>query len=73
MSLMVEGARTDELALTQIGGQGPADAKLNRGIAAARRAGISFWEGRIGRPVNESEEDAIVVLADGLARARRDA
>jgi hypothetical protein len=70
---MVEGKRTEDLALTRVGAQGPADAEINRSISAGRRAGISFWEGRIGRALDESEEDAIVVLADGLARARRDA
>jgi hypothetical protein len=70
MTTMVEGARTDDLALTRVGGQGPAGAELNRQIAAARTAGINHWCGRIGQPLNEAEEDAVVILADSLARAR---
>ena len=73
MTLGVEQGRTEDLALTRVGGQVLSDAELNRSIAAGRQAGISFWEGRVGRTLDESEEDAIVVLADGLARARRDA
>jgi hypothetical protein len=61
--------RTDELAASNVGDRGPASAEVNRRIAAGRGAGIDFWSGRIGRPLTESEEDAIVVLADGLARA----
>lgn len=61
--------RTDDLALASVGERGPASAEVNARIAAARQAGISFWERRIGRLVNTAEEDAIVVLADGLARA----
>ena len=55
-----------------IGERGPAGAEHNRAVGECRTAGIDFWAGRIGRPLTEHEEDAIVVLADGLARTRED-
>ena len=55
---------------TPIGECGPASAEHNLAVNRYRTAGIDFWHGRIGRPMTEQEEDAIVVLADGLVRAR---
>lgn len=53
-----------------IGERGPANAEHNRAVNRYRTAGIDFWHDRLGRPLTETEEDAIVVLADGLVRAR---
>jgi hypothetical protein len=55
---------------TPIGERGPASAAHNLAVNRYRTAGIDFWHGRVGRPLTEQEEDAIVVLADGLVRAR---
>jgi len=57
---------------TPIGERGPASAEHNLAVNRYRTAGIDFWNGRIGRPLTEQEEDAIVVLADGLVRAREE-
>ena len=59
-----------DLEETPIGERGPASAERNLAVNRYRTAGIDFWNGRIGRPLTEQEEDAIVVLADGLVRAR---
>jgi hypothetical protein len=55
-----------------IGERGPASAEHNLAVNRYRTAGIDHWRGRIGRPLTEHEEDAIVVLADGLVRAREE-
>jgi hypothetical protein len=55
-----------------IGERGPTSAEHNRAVNRYRTAGIDFWTDRIGRPLTEYEEDAIVVLADGLVRAREE-
>jgi hypothetical protein len=53
-----------------IGERGPANAEHNRAVNDYRTAGIDFWGIRLGRTLTEEEEMAIVVLADGLVRAR---
>lgn len=58
------------LAETPIGERGPSSAERNRAVNRYRTAGIDFWGDRLGRALTENEEDAIVVLADGLVRAR---
>jgi hypothetical protein len=55
-----------------IGERGPASAAHNLAVNRYRTAGIDFWHDRLGRPLTENEEDAIVVLADGLVRAREE-
>lgn len=62
--------RTDDLALATVGSRGLESAEFNRRLCAARTSGINSWSKRLGRDLNQAEEEAVIVLADGLARQR---
>lgn len=59
------------LGESTIGERGGASAEYNGAVNESRTAGIDFWSGRIGRPLTENEEVAIVVLADAWFAQRR--
>jgi hypothetical protein len=68
-STVLEPTATDTLALGHAGHRGGVvSARVNARIAGARDRGIRRWADMLGRPLTELEEDAVVILADGLAR-----
>ena len=73
MGIGVAPERTDELALAAVGSRGFESAEFNRRLCAWRTQGIDFWSRRLGRDLTQAEEEAVIVLADGLARTRENA